>query len=104
MFGGIKSVHSQNGALVLENKSMGANSGFTLGNLLTVGVGSSRATVSHEFGHYIQSRRFGVGYLFGFAIPSVVRAGLWSIGIVGGAYDSFFTEKNATKLGGKYWL
>jgi hypothetical protein len=79
--------------LVLENKWMSANDGFTLGNLLTVGAGSSKAAISHEYGHYIQSRRSGVGYLFGFAIPSITRAGLWGMGIVGGDYDSLRRKK-----------
>jgi hypothetical protein len=45
----------------------------------------------------------GSNLLPAFGIPSIVRAGLWSWGIVGGDYDSFYAESNATKLGLKYW-
>jgi RHS repeat-associated protein len=103
VFGGISSVESKNGALVLQNKGMAAGVGFTLGNILTVGAGSDRAAVSHEYGHYIQSRRFGFGYLPGFALPSVVRAFFWGRSNTNKPYDSFYTESNATKLGKKYW-
>ena len=83
--------------------------GFTMGNIITVGFSTYQSsieyisTLKHEFGHYIQSRRFGPLWIPLFGIPSIGRAGLWSVGIVGGEYDSFYTESNATKLGNKYW-
>ncbi|WP_118976820.1 RHS repeat protein [Taibaiella koreensis] len=103
LFGGIESAENKNGALVLGNKWMPRGAGFTLGNILTVGEGSRESVISHEYGHYIQSRRFGIGYLIAFALPSVVRAELWSIGILKGDYNNFYTESNATQLGYKYW-
>jgi len=103
LIGGIESVYKySNGAIVLNNRWMGAGAGLTMGNIITIGSGSKSDVLSHEFGHYIQSRRFGPLWTPVFGIPSIVRAGLWSTGIVGGTYDSFYTEKNATKLGGLF--
>ena len=76
---------------------------YYYGNIITVGSGSTIDVITHEFGHYIQSRRFGPLWIPLFGIPSITRAGLWSLGIVGGDYDSFYTESNATKIGKKYW-
>jgi RHS repeat-associated protein len=106
--GGIKNAYFKDGALVLESKFMRAETGFTMGNIITVGENSSAKTISHEYGHYIQSRIFGPGYLPGFAIPSFFRAtGLtigWSLGwFQNVVYDKFYTESYATKLGNKFF-
>jgi len=106
--GGIKNAYFKDGALVLESKFIGANVGYTLGNILTVGVGSSQSTISHEYGHYMQSRIFGPGYIPIFAVPSVARASVLSVGWMFGGfqnvqYDAFYTERSATRLGQKFW-
>lgn len=80
---------------------------FTLGSFI-VGDADIQADredkiFKHEYGHYLQSQTYGPGYLFGFALPSVVRAGLWNMGVVGGKYDDFYTERNATKRGNNYF-
>jgi hypothetical protein len=104
VFGGIANVQSKHGALLLQSSAIEADVGFTLGNILTVGLGSKTATVSHEYGHYIQSRRFGIGYLPGFAMPSIVRAFFWGMSNhPNSTYFNFYSEKNATKLGEEYW-
>ena len=110
LIGGIEGVFGySNGSIVLNNKWMLPGEGFTMGNIITVGFSTYQSsieyisTLKHEFGHYIQSRRFGPLWIPLFGIPSIGRAGLWSVGIVGGEYDSFYTESNATKLGNKYW-
>jgi len=106
--GGIKNAYVKNGALVLESKFIKANVGYTLGNILTVGIGSSQETISHEYGHYIQSRMFGPGYIPIFAVPSVVRATILTVGWSFGAfqnviYEAFYTESYAIKLGQKFY-
>src|SRR5690554_3835704 len=80
---------------------------FTLGSFI-VGDADFKADrtdddFQHEYGHYLQSQTFGPGYLLGFALPSVVRAGLWNMGVVGGEYEDFYTERNATKRGDNYF-
>ena len=80
---------------------------FTLGSFI-VGDADIQADredkiFKHEYGHYLQSQTYGPGYLFGFALPSVVRAGLWNMDVVGGKYDDFYTERNATKRGNNYF-
>ena len=105
VIGGIESVYRySNGSLLLNNRFLMSDVGFTMGNLMTVGPNSSMETIEHEFGHYIQSRRFGPLWIPAFGIPSIMNA--W---ITGGAstlqeYESsFYTERNAGKLGRKYW-
>ena len=103
LIGGIENVDRyNNGAVVISNKLMAIDSGITMGNIITVGSGSSQNTISHEFGHYIQSRCFGPLWTPIFGLPSITRAGLWSAGIIGGDYESFYTESNATRLGKMY--
>ncbi len=51
----------------------------------------------------MQSQTFGPAYLLGFALPSVARASLYGLGLVGGDYDNFYTERNATQRGKKYF-
>ena len=104
LFGGVdKVLRYSNGSIVVSNIWVAAGNGITMGNIITVGSGSTIDVITHEFGHYIQSRRFGPLWIPLFGIPSITRAGLWSLGIVGGDYDSFYTESNATKIGKKYW-
>jgi hypothetical protein len=108
--GGIKNSYFNGGALVLESKFLGPEAGYTLGNLLTVGVGTSLETIAHEFGHYVQGRILGPLYLPVIALPSSVRASAlsldWSFGLGwfnNVNYDDFYTESWATRLGQKYW-
>ena len=80
---------------------------FTLGSFI-IGDADIKADRNdedfrHEYGHYLQSQTFGVGYLPGFALPSVVRAGLWNIGVIGGEYEDFYTENDATNRGNNYF-
>jgi len=106
LVGGIDNVFKySNGAIRLDNNWMGDGEGFTLGNLITIGAGSDLSkTLPHEFGHYIQSRRFGPLYLAAFAIPSLVHAWLAPLYSTLQEYEnSFYTEKNAGILGRKYW-
>src|SRR5690554_1693802 len=80
---------------------------FTLGSFI-VGDADFKADrtdddFQHEYGHYLQSQTFGPGYLLGFALPSVVRAGLWNMGVVGGGYKDFYTERDADNRGFRYF-
>lgn len=101
------SIEYTNGAIVLNSNWINFGVGFTLGNVITVGHGHNitqqNGIIKHEFGHYIQSRRYGPLWGVIFAVPSITRAFPWNINIVGGKYSEFYTESNADKLGNKYW-
>lgn len=105
LIGGIENVHRfSNGSVLLESKYLMFDVGFTMGNLMTVGINSSSEVIKHEYGHYIQSRRFGPLWTLGFGIPSILNA--W----INGGEDTlelyeqkFYTEGNAGALGRKYW-
>jgi len=93
------------GATVLNtNYIFGA---FTLGSFIIgdadIQANRENKLFKHEYGHYLQSQTFGPGYLLGFALPSVVRASLWNVGIVGGDYDDFYSESDATRRGNNYF-
>ena len=104
LFGGVSNIENKNGAIILESSSLDPDVGFTLGNIITIGVGSAPSVPIHEFGHYIQSRRFGFAYLPVFAIPSAVRAFFWvRSNRPDNTYFNFYPEHYATKLGRKYW-
>ena len=47
--------------------------GVALGYYIFVGRQANNDTYNHERGHSIQSRRFGLLYLFAVGIPSIIR-------------------------------
>ena len=103
LVGGIGSVDRySNGSIVAVNKWMGGD-GITMGNIITIGPNTTFDIVSHEFGHYIQSRRFGPLWTLAFGIPSFGRAILIRANIIHPkSYTAFYTESNADKLGEAY--
>jgi len=81
--------------------------GVSLGMYIFVGrqARENPYTVQHERGHSIQSRRFGLLYLFAVGIPSVIRnirlprqPGEWEDRQLW--YYAGWPEKQADKLGG----
>lgn len=105
-FSNVNWVDYEGGATVLNTDYyFGA---FTLGSFI-IGDRDIKADFKddifrHEYGHYLQSQSFGPGYLPGFGIPSFVRATLLNFKIVGGNYDDFYTEGNATRRGDRYFI
>jgi hypothetical protein len=101
--GGIKNAYSMNGALILESKFIDPEVGYTMGNVITVGLGSSPSTISHEYGHYIQSRMLGPLYT-PFVVPqSLIWATGYGMGLFGIDYERFYIEGWSTQLGNKFW-
>lgn len=72
--------------------------GISLGDHIIVG-GINEKGIRHEFGHCIQSRRWGWLYLLVIGLPSLLHACLHDCSKVGKTYYHFWTEKNADKLG-----
>jgi hypothetical protein len=59
----------------------------------------------HEYGHTIDSRAFGLSYLFAIGIPSIFSAGS-STNVIGKPYsthDIYWTELRANKRASKYF-
>lgn len=73
--------------------------GISLGNFIFLSPTSAKreATVLHEYGHVIDSHRFGWLYLFIIGIPSICWARFFSHGK---CYYSFYTERWANRNAG----
>ena len=74
--GDVENVNYYDGATVVTHKSGGWGA-FTLGSYIN-GDSSIRADpynslFQHEYGHYLQSQKFGLLYLGKFAIPSIIN-------------------------------
>jgi hypothetical protein len=59
----------------------------------------------HEYGHTIDSRAFGLSYLFAIGIPSVISAGGSEYNSTAGMYthDYYWTETRANRRAAKYF-
>ncbi len=82
--------------------------GISLGNIIIGSEGLSPVVGNqlfmHEYGHSLQSRSFGILYLFIFGLPSLL-----SVVFRGSNHHHSFVEKSANKLAydyfnGKYFL
>lgn len=75
---------------------------FLTDNFLDKSEETRHRTICHEYGHCIQSRRWGWLYLIVMGIPSALWANcifpLW--GYKRHTYYDFYVERNADKLGG----
>lgn len=78
------------------------NYGVSLGNYIFIDIKwSKEKTMLHEYGHSVQSRRFGWFYLLVVGIPSIIRNIYSRIFNKSNAwYYSGYPEKQADKLGG----
>jgi hypothetical protein len=52
----------------------------------------------HEYGHTIDSRLFGLSYLFAIGIPSAISAGKHD-----GSHHSYWTETRANRRAARYF-
>lgn len=74
----------------------------TLGEYIFTNKNASVKTLTHEYGHVIQSRMLGPLYLLVIGLPSIIHAAIHS-GVCGDKpYSHFYTEKWADSLGEKY--
>jgi hypothetical protein len=74
--------------------------GISLGNYIILGH-TYEKSIKHEFGHCIQSKKWGWLYLPVVGLCSIIWAGLYGTIIkeTHNGYYKFWTEKNADKLG-----
>ncbi len=100
--GGIDKMVFEQGVLFIYNNKLGSDAGMTIGNISQVSTDITLNSKKHEFGHYIQSRRFGPLWGIVFGIESLIHASFYD-----GEHEAykykFYTEKYATHLGNKYW-
>ena len=87
--------------------------GFTLGSYINIGTSLSiegdlrdnlekYPTLMHEYGHSIDSQRWGLAYLLGIGIPSFISAMLDGK-IPKYNHDYFYTELIANSLASSYF-
>jgi hypothetical protein len=83
-------------------RSMKMQGGISLGKFIFVNQWCNKKTVKHEYGHCIQSKRWGWLYLPVIGLNSIIWAGLYGnlIKPTDNGYYKFWTEKRADKLGG----
>ncbi len=105
IFGAIDRVTEMEGMLALSGVTKG-NSAFTIGHL---SFGPDNYTADwrdhlfvHEYGHYIQSQRFGPFYLKVVGVSSLLSAAFTS-SWGGTIHLKRWFEVNASKLGAKYF-
>lgn len=77
-FGQVSSVHHLYGATVVNCGWSSPGQAVTLGNYISGGsnlkADPTNSLFQHEYGHYIQSQRMGLGYLFEVGLPSIKSA------------------------------
>ena len=79
-------------------RSLRMKGGISLGRYIVVNQFSSLGTIKHEYGHSIQSKRWGWLYLLVIGLQSVLHAALCKC--EGHSYYDMWFERNADKLGG----
>ena len=94
--GKLKLIKYQNYCYAFEAKKM--NGGISLGNFIFLSKYTAKreTTIAHEYGHIIDSHRWGPLYLFIWGIPSLLNA----IFHFTKCYYSWYTEKSANKHAG----
>lgn len=105
MFGQVEDVSYFGGATVLQHRqSIGG--AFTIGSYIqggpTIIADPTTWLFQHEYGHYLQSRRYGFAYLNRFALPSLYSAAIsdnktWK-------HDNYEVERDANLRARDYWL
>ena len=106
-FDGVEDVSYFDGATIVRSKvgsALEKDGIFTLGSyihgssLLPKDLSGKNTTLLlHEYGHYIQSQKFGPRYLPFFALPSIISAGFFN-----SRHDGFYTEQGANYYGNEY--
>lgn len=86
----------------IVRRSTKMQGGISLGKYIIISQWSGKKTVQHEYGHGIQSKRWGWLYLPVIGLSSITWAGLYGTVIESSpnGYYKFWTERRADKLGG----
>ena len=110
MFGQVDRVDYLGGATFATNENSKNHNGITFGNYINMNIygeinmdfDTFATTVDpmymHEYGHTIDSRAFGLSYLFGIGIPS-----LFSAAKKDGGHKKYWTETRANRRAAKYF-
>jgi hypothetical protein len=106
------------GATFVTNENAGYNDGISLGNFINTNIDheitgdfddyvTTHPMYMHEYGHIIDSRAFGLSYLFAIGIPSIISAGNskqadgYDDGV--STHDFYWTEMRANRNAKKYF-
>ena len=120
-FGNVPRIDYFGGATFATNEndpSVITGNGVSLGNFININIPRnitgnfdeyvlSNPLYMHEYGHTIDSRAFGLSYLFAVGIPSIISAANSSqvsgepIGV--STHDFYWTETRANKRAAKYF-
>jgi RHS repeat-associated protein len=114
----VEKVRYFDGATYVINKSNSTNDGVTIGSYININTTGTIPTdengkfapyksglFAHEYGHYLQSQKYGWGYLFSHGLPSLYSA-MTSEGEEN-AYSKhsvFWTERDANNKAYDYFL
>ena len=112
--GNVDRVDYLGGATFATNEYSKNNNGITFGNYINMNIRGEIDTdfdtyattidpmYMHEYGHTIDSRAFGLSYLFAIGIPSGISAWKDKINKTDKHHD-FWTEKRANRRAEKYF-
>jgi RHS repeat-associated protein len=92
--GDINSVTHRDGATLIEHKAKNWGA-FTVGSVITAEKDTdvNSGLFMHEYGHYIQSQRWGLLYVPVIGLPILMSAS----GLLGGEHHNFYTERWANE-------
>ena len=98
IYKGVDSVYED----AIVRRSLKMKGGISLGRYIIISQFATKKTVQHEYGHTIQSKRFGWFYLPLVGLPSIIWAMLYGpvIKPTLNGYYKFITECSADRLGG----
>jgi hypothetical protein len=112
-FGNVDRVDYFGGATFATNENAGYNDGISLGNFINTNIDHeitgnfdnyvlSNPMYMHEYGHTIDSRAFGLSYLFAIGIPSIFSANKANNDPSYHHYE-YWTETRANRRAEKYF-
>jgi hypothetical protein len=107
-FGQVDRVDYLGGATFATNENTSNGPGLSLGNYINIDIDHeitgnfddyvlSNPMYMHEYGHTIDSRNFGLSYLFAIGIPSLISAA------GSGDHSTYWTETRANERAAKYF-
>ncbi len=113
LLGEVDRVDYFGGATFVINENSLHNQGFSLGNYINIDISDqlkgnfeqellSIPMFMHEYGHYIDSQKWGPLYLFAIGIPSL-RSAAKSGNVAGYKHYRFWTERRANRNAAKYF-
>jgi RHS repeat-associated protein len=106
--GNVDRVDYLGGATFATNENSDKRNGISIGNYININIRDeitgnfqdrvlSDPLFMHEYGHTIDSRAFGLSYLFAIGIPSIISAA------GGGDHSKYWTERRANRRAKSYF-